>query len=172
MNILSLSATFGVIVWVFQWGHLSGLLQFTPGSIDPTMPILLLAIVFGLSMDYEVFLLSRIRERYDETGDNTVAVASGLQRTGGLITSLALLLIIVVGLFSASSITFLKLLGVGMIVALIVDAAVVRVMLVPATMRLLGRANWWAPRPLRRLYARYGIREAAGAESQPYVRAT
>ena len=172
MNILSLSATFGVIVWVFQWGHLSGPLQFTPGSIDPTMPILLLAIVFGLSMDYEVFLLSRIRERYDETGDNPVAVASGLQRTGGLITSLALLLIIVVGLFSASSITFLKLLGVGMIVALIVDAAVVRVLLVPATMRLLGRANWWAPRPLRRLYARYGIREAAGAESQPYVRAT
>src|SRR6202012_1645886 len=103
MNILSLSATFGVIVWVFQWGHLSGLLPFTPGSIDPTMPILLLAIVFGLSMDYEVFLLSRIRERYDETGNNTVAVAAGLQRTSGLITSLALLLVIVVGLFSASS---------------------------------------------------------------------
>jgi uncharacterized membrane protein YdfJ with MMPL/SSD domain len=172
MNILSLSATFGVVVWVFQWGHLSGLLQFTPGSIDPTMPILLLAIVFGLSMDYEVFLLSRIRERYDETGDNTVAVASGLQRTGGLITSLAFLLIIVVGLFSASSVTFLKLLGVGMIVALIVDAAVVRVLLVPATMRLLGRANWWAPRTLRGLYARYGIREGEGAESQPYVRTT
>jgi len=171
MNVLSLSATFGVIVWVFQWGHLSGLLRFTPGSIDPTMPILLLAIVFGLSMDYEVFLLSRIRERYDETGDNTVAIASGLQRTGGLITSLALLLIIVVGLFSASSVSFLKLLGVGMIVALIVDAAVVRVLLVPATMRLLGRANWWAPRPLRRLYARYGFRETDAPESQPYVRA-
>jgi len=108
------------------------------------MPILLLAIVFGLSMDYEVFLLSRIRERYDETGGNTAAVAAGLQRTGGLITSLALLLllIIVAGLFSASSITFLKLLGVGMIVALLVDATVVRIMLVPATMRLLGRANW------------------------------
>jgi trehalose monomycolate/heme transporter len=160
MNILSLSATFGVIVWVFQWGHLSGLLRFTPtGSIDPTMPILMLAIIFGLSMDYEVFLLSRIRERYDETGDNTLAVAAGLQRTGGLITSLALLLIIVVGLFSASGITFLKLLGVGMIVALIVDATVVRILLVPATMRLLGRANWWAPGPLRRLYARYGITE-------------
>jgi len=160
MNVLSLSATFGVIVWVFQWGHLSGPLQFTPtGTIDPTMPILLLAIIFGLSMDYEVFLLSRIRELYDETGDNTVAVAGGLQRTGGLITSLAFLLIIVVGLFSASGITFIKLLGVGMIVALVVDATVVRVMLVPATMRLLGRANWWAPRPLRRLYARYGIKE-------------
>ena len=160
MNVLSLSATFGVVVWIFQWGHLSGLLQFTPtGSIDPTMPILMLAIIFGLSMDYEVFLLSRIRERYDQTGDNTASVAAGLQRTGGLITSLALLLIIVVGAFSASGITFIKLMGVGMIVALLVDATVVRVLLVPATMRLLGRANWWAPRPLRRLYARYGIKE-------------
>jgi uncharacterized membrane protein YdfJ with MMPL/SSD domain len=168
MNILSLSATFGVMVWVFQWGHLSGPLGFTAtGSIDPTMPILLLAIVFGLSMDYEVFLLSRIRERYDETGDNTVAVAAGLQRTGGLITSLALLLIVVVAFFSASSITFLKLLGVGMIVALLVDATVVRILLVPATMRLLGRANWWAPGPLRRLYSRYGLSEAEREPSAP-----
>ncbi|HYB45919.1 MAG TPA: MMPL family transporter, partial [Streptosporangiaceae bacterium] len=160
MNAASLAATFGVVVWIFQWGHLSGLLRFTPtGSIDPTMPILMLAIIFGLSMDYEVFLLSRIRERYDQTGDNTAAVAAGLQRTGGLITSLALLLIIVVGAFSVSGITFIKLMGVGMIVALIVDASVVRVLLVPATMRLLGRANWWAPRPLRGLYARYGISE-------------
>ncbi len=166
MNILSLSATFGVIVWVFQWGHLSGPLGFSAtGTIDPTMPILLLAIIFGLSMDYEVFLLSRIRERYDETGDNTVAVAAGLQRTGGLITSLALLLIIVVALFSASSVTFLKLLGVGMIVALIVDASIVRILLVPATMRLLGRANWWSPAPLRRLYARYGISESEPDQS-------
>jgi len=165
MNILSLAATFGVVVWVFQWGHLSGPLGFTAiGTIDPTMPILLLAIVFGLSMDYEVFLLSRIRERYDETGDNAAAVAAGLQRTGGLITSLALLLVVVVAFFSASSITFLKLLGVGMIVALIVDASVVRILLVPATMRLLGRANWWAPRPLRRFYARYGVR---GADREP-----
>ena len=96
MNVLSLSATFGVVVWIFQEGHLSGLLNFTPtGTIDPTMPILMLAIIFGLSMDYEVFLLSRIRERYDITGDNTAAVAGGLQRTGGLITSAALLLVIV-----------------------------------------------------------------------------
>ena len=166
MNVLSLSATFGVIVWVFQWGHLSGLLGFSAiGTIDPTMPVLLLAIVFGLSMDYEVFLLSRIRERYDETGDNTIAVATGLQRTGGLITSLALLLVIVVGLFSASDVMFLKLLGVGMIVALVVDATIVRILLVPATMRLLGRANWWAPGPLRRLYARYGITESETDES-------
>jgi uncharacterized membrane protein YdfJ with MMPL/SSD domain len=162
MNVLSLSATFGVMVWIFQWGHLSGLLQFTPtGSIDPTMPILMLAIIFGLSMDYEVFLLSRIRERYDQTGDNAASVAAGLQRTGGVITSVALLLIIVVGAFSASGITFIKLMGVGMIVALLVDATIIRVLLVPATMRLLGRANWWAPRPLRRLYARYGIKEEA-----------
>jgi uncharacterized membrane protein YdfJ with MMPL/SSD domain len=160
MNVLSLSATFGVVVWIFQWGHLSGALQFTPtGSIDPTMPILMLAVIFGLSMDYEVFLLSRIRERYDQTGDNTASVAAGLQRTGGLITSLALLLIIVVGAFSASGITFIKLMGVGMIVALLVDATVIRVLLVPATMRMLGRASWWAPRPLRRLYGKYGIRE-------------
>ena len=173
MNALSLSATFGVIVWIFQEGHLSGLLRFTPtGSIDPAMPILLLAIVFGLSMDYEVFLLSRIRERYDVTGDNPAAIASGLQRTGGLITSLALMLVVVVGAFSASGITFIKLLGVGMIVALIVDATIVRVLLVPATMRLLGRANWWAPGPLSRVYRRYGIGEQdapqppAGAEAE------
>ncbi|HTX86374.1 MAG TPA: MMPL family transporter [Streptosporangiaceae bacterium] len=160
MNVLSLSATFGVVVWIFQEGHLSGPLQFAAtGTIDPTMPILMLAIIFGLSTDYEVFLLSRIRERYDVTGHNAEAIASGLQRTGGVITSAALLLVIVVGAFSASGITFIKLMGVGMIVALIVDASIVRVMLVPATMRLLGRANWWAPAPLRRLYARYGIRE-------------
>ncbi|MGH3149787.1 MAG: MMPL family transporter [Streptosporangiaceae bacterium] len=164
MNVLSLSATFGVVVWIFQWGHLSRLLQFTAtGSIDPTMPILMLAIIFGLSMDYEVFLLSRIRERYDQTGDNTAAVATGLQRTGGVITSLALLLIIVIGAFSASGITFIKLMGVGMIVALLVDATIIRILLVPATMRLLGRANWWAPRPLRGLYARYGIKEEGPA---------
>jgi RND superfamily putative drug exporter len=164
MNVLSLSAMYGVVVWIFQEGHLSGLLNFTPtGTIDPTMPILMFAIMFGLSMDYEVFLLSRVRERYDLTGDNTAAVASGLQRTGGLITSLALLLIIVIGAFSASGIVFIKLMGVGMIVALIVDATVVRVLLVPAVMRLLGPANWWAPGPLRRLYARYGIREAGAA---------
>ncbi|MBO0815976.1 MAG: MMPL family transporter, partial [Actinobacteria bacterium] len=164
MNVLSLSATFGAIVWIFQQGHLSGLLNFTStGTIDPTMPILMLAIIFGLSMDYEVFLLSRVRERYDLTGDNTTAVADGLQRTGGIITSLALLLMVVVGAFSASGITFIKLLGVGMIIALLADATLIRVLLVPATMRLLGRANWWAPGPLGRLYARYGIREETGA---------
>jgi len=171
-NLLSLSATFGVVVWIFQEGHLSGLLRFEPtGTLDPTMPILMLAIIFGLSMDYEVFLLSRIRERYDVTGDTPEAIAGGLQRTGGVITSAALLLVIVVGAFSASGITFIKLMGVGMIVALIVDASVVRVLLVPAAMRLLGRANWWAPKPLRGLYARYGIRERDGGEMRNRVAA-
>jgi uncharacterized membrane protein YdfJ with MMPL/SSD domain len=162
-NVLSLAAMYGVVTWIFQDGHLSGLLGFTAnGTISPTIPVLMFAIMFGLSMDYEVFLLSRIRERYDVTGDNTAAIAGGLQRTGGVITSAALLLVIVIGMFSLSSITFIKLLGVGMIVALVLDATLVRLLLVPATMRLLGRANWWAPAPLRRLYARYGIREDDG----------
>jgi RND superfamily putative drug exporter len=163
MNILSLSAMYGVVTWIFQDGHLSGLLHFTPnGTISPTIPILMFAIMFGLSMDYQVFLLSRIRERYDITGDNTASIASGLQRTGGVITSAALLLVIVIGAFSLSSITFIKMMGVGMIVALILDATLVRMLLVPATMRLVGDANWWAPGPLRRFYARYGIREGDG----------
>jgi trehalose monomycolate/heme transporter len=162
-NVLSLSAMYGVVTWIFQDGHLSGLLGFTPnGTISPTIPVLMFAIMFGLSMDYEVFLVSRIRERYVATGDNTAAIAGGLQRTGGVITSAALLLIVVIGMFSLSSITFIKLLGVGMIVALVIDATLVRLLLVPATMRLLGGANWWAPAPLRRLYARYGIREDDG----------
>jgi trehalose monomycolate/heme transporter len=166
MNILSLGAMFGVVTWIFQEGHLSGLLGFTPnGTISPTIPILMFAIMFGLSMDYQVFLLSRIRESYDISHDNTRAIASGLQRTGGVITSAALLLVIVIGLFSLSSITFIKLLGVGMIVALILDATLVRMLLVPAVMRLAGDANWWAPAPLRRFYARHGIREDDGPAS-------
>jgi uncharacterized membrane protein YdfJ with MMPL/SSD domain len=163
MNVLSLSAMYGVVTWIFQDGHLSGVLGFSPnGTISPTIPVLMFAIMFGLSMDYEVFLVSRIRERYVATGDNAGAIASGLQRTGGVITSAALLLIVVIGMFSISSITFIKLLGVGMIVALILDATLVRMLLVPATMRLLGDANWWAPAPLRRLYARRGFREDDG----------
>jgi len=155
---------FGVVTWIFADGHLSGLLGFTPnGTISPTIPILMFAIMFGLSMDYQVFLLSRIREHYDITGDNTAAIASGVQRTGGVITSAALLLVIVIGLFSLSSITFIKLLGVGMIVALILDATLVRLLLVPAVMRLAGDANWWAPAPLRRFYARHGIHEDDGS---------
>jgi RND superfamily putative drug exporter len=160
MNVLSIGASFGALVWIFQEGHLSGVLHFEPtGFIEATQPILVLAIVFGLSMDYEVFLMSRIREQYDRTGDNTRAVATGLQRTGGIITSAALLLIVVIAAFSLSGITFIKMIGVAMLIAVVIDATVVRTLLVPATMRLLGRANWYAPAPLRRFYARHGIRE-------------
>jgi RND superfamily putative drug exporter len=146
MNFLSLSVMFGVLVWVFQEGHLSGPLGFTAtGTLDPSTPILMFAVMFGLSMDYEVFLLSRVREHYLATGDNTAAIATGLQRTGGVITGAALMLGVVVATFSLSQITFTKLMGVGTVVALIVDVTIVRLALVPATMKLLGRANWWAP---------------------------
>jgi RND superfamily putative drug exporter len=158
MNILSLSVMFGVLVWIFQEGHLSGFFHFTAnGTLNPSTPILMFAVMFGLSMDYEVFLLSRIREHYLATGDNESAIAVGLQRTGGIITSAAALLVIVVGPFSLSSVTFTKLMGVGMIVALVVDATIIRVVLVPATMKLMGRVNWWAPAALRRLHAKIGL---------------
>jgi uncharacterized membrane protein YdfJ with MMPL/SSD domain len=161
MNVLSLGASFGALVWIFQDGHLSDVLNFTPtGFVEATSPILVLAIVFGLSMDYEVFLMSRIREEYDLTGDNTTAVATGLQRTGGIITSAALLLIVVIGAFSISGVALIKMIGIAMLIAIVIDATVVRMVLVPATMQLLGPANWWAPGPLGRLYARYGIRES------------
>ncbi|WP_067455415.1 MMPL family transporter [Actinomadura macra] len=161
MNLLSLSATFGAVVLIFQDGHLSGLLDFTAtGAIEPSMPILMLAMLFGISMDYEVFLLSRVREQYDLTGSNTIAVATGVQRTGAIITSAALLFIVVIGAFATSGITFIKMTGVGMALAIVLDATIVRALLVPATMRLMGSANWWAPGPLRRFYGRFGIRES------------
>ncbi|GAB2918927.1 MMPL family transporter [Micromonospora polyrhachis] len=168
MNLVSIGASFGVVVWVFQDGHLSGLLDFTPsGFIEPSSPILMLAVLFGLATDYEVFLLSRVREEWDRTGDNTASVATGLQHTGRIITAAALLLIVVVAGFATGGIMMIKLIGVGMIVAIVVDATLVRALLVPATMRLLGRWNWWAPGPLARFYQRYGIHEFA--EPQPAV---
>jgi len=173
MNLLSLTASVGALVWIFQEGHLSGLLGFTPtGTVEATQPILMLAIAFGLSMDYEVFLLSRMREQWDRTGDNTTAVATGLQRSGGIITSAALLLVVVIGAFATSGITFIKMIGVGMIIAILLDATVVRALLVPATMRLLGRYNWWAPPPLARFWQRYGHREHGqplAPAGQPFV---
>jgi RND superfamily putative drug exporter len=166
MNAVSLAASFGIVTWIFQDGHLSGLLGFTsPGYLDVTQPILMLGILFGLSMDYEVFLLSRMREEWGRTGDNTAAVAAGLQRSGRIITSAALLLAVVIGGFATSGIVFLKMIGVGMLVAVLLDATVVRAILVPATMRLLGRANWWAPPPLRRWWERHGVREDADADA-------
>ncbi|MFJ8105888.1 MMPL family transporter [Streptomyces sp. NPDC096132] len=171
MNILSLGASFGALVLIFQDGHLSGLLHFTStGTLEATQPILVLAVVFGLSMDYEVFLMSRIREEYDRTGDNTAAVAVGLQRSGRIITSAALLILVVIGLFSVSGITFIKLIGVAMLIAVLVDATIIRALLVPATMRLLGNANWWAPAPLRRFYARHGLREGDDRPPTPDLR--
>ncbi|GAA3241469.1 MMPL family transporter [Dactylosporangium siamense] len=163
MNVLSLGASFGALVLIFQDGHLSGLLRFTStGTLEATQPILVLAVVFGLSMDYEVFLMSRIREEYDRTGDNTHAVAVGLQRSGRIITSAALLILVVIGLFSISGITFIKLIGVALLIAVLVDATIVRALLVPATMRLLGTLNWWAPAPLKRFSDRHGFRETSG----------
>jgi RND superfamily putative drug exporter len=162
MNLVSLGASFGAVVWVFQDGHLASWLGFTPtGYLEPNLPVLILAVLFGLSTDYEVFLLSRIREQWDATGDNTTAVATGMQRTGRIITAAALLLVVVVAGFTTGQIVFAKLIGIGMITAIVVDAALVRTLLVPATMRLLGRWNWWAPRPLRTLHRRVGPGRAA-----------
>jgi len=161
MNMLSLSASFGAVVWIFQQGHLSGPLGFTAvGTIEATQPVLMFAIAFGLAMDYEVFLLSRIREEWDRTHDNTHSVAMGLERTGKIITSAAALLIVVIGSFATSGVTFIKMIGLGVGLAVLIDATIVRALLVPATMRLLGRWNWWAPRPLIRVYERFGLKEA------------
>jgi uncharacterized membrane protein YdfJ with MMPL/SSD domain len=165
MNMVSITASFGVVTWIFSDGHLSGLLGFEPqGFMDATNPILMLAIIFGLSMDYEVFLLSRVREEWDSSGDNDLAVATGVQKTGRIITSAAVLLAVVIGAFATSGIVFMKMLGIGMLVALLIDATIVRALLVPATMKLLGRWNWWAPAPMARWWERYGFREGeAGA---------
>ncbi len=164
MNVLSLSATFGVLVWGFQQGHLSGLLHFTStGTLEATQPVLILALAFGLSMDYEVFLLSRMREEWDASHDNRRAVRLGLQRTGRIITSAALLFVVVIIAFSTSGVTFIKMIGVGLAVAVVVDATIVRALLVPATMALLGDWNWWLPAPLERFWNRFGVRESAAA---------
>ena len=166
LNVLSLSATFGLMVWVFQQGHLAGLIgdPIITGTLDTTMPILMFCVLFGLSMDYEVFLLSRIKEEWD-AGDgsaaaNTRAVALGLERTGSLITAAAALLALVFLSFVTSGISFIKLLGLGTALAVLVDATLVRGALVPSFMRLMGPANWWAPAPLRRLHNRIGLTEA------------
>jgi RND superfamily putative drug exporter len=149
MNVVSLGAAFGVVVLVFQEGHLASWLGYSAtGSIEPTNPIFMIAVLFGLATDYEVFLLSRIREEWQAGADNTTAVARGLQQTGGIITSAALLVVVVVAGFATGQIGTIKLIGVGMIVAVVVDATLVRALLVPATMRLLGRWNWWAPAAL------------------------
>ena len=164
MNLLSLGATFGALVWIFQDGHLSGLLGFTAfGAIEVWVPVVVFVFAFGLSMDYEVFLLSRIKECHDEGCDSDTAVAHGLQRSGRIITSAAALVMIVFLGFAAGSSLGIKEMGLALAIAVAVDATLVRCLLVPATMTLLGNANWWAPAPLRRIYVRFGMREAPAA---------
>ena len=160
LNMLSLSATFGGLVWIFQDGHFQNLLNFELiGSIDAAQPVLIFAIAFGLSMDYEVFVLSRIKESFDETGNNRLAVSSGIQRTGWLVTSAALLLAVVLGGFGAAKTISLQEIGIGLAIAVIMDATLIRMLLLPATMRMLGTFNWWAPAPLRWLWQHIGLSE-------------
>ena len=146
MNILSVSASFGMLVFVFQWGYGADFLNFTPQPIETTNPVILFCIVFGLSMDYEVLMLSRIHEEWERTGDNTLAVANGLQKTGRLITGAAAIMVVVFSAFGLSSVVILKQIGFGLALAILLDATIVRALVVPATMRLMGKANWWSPK--------------------------
>ncbi|NIR41667.1 MAG: MMPL family transporter, partial [Actinobacteria bacterium] len=160
LNLLSLTATFGALVWIFQDGNLADALGFTAtGSVDIFTPILMFCIAFGLSMDYEVFLLSRIKEEYDLTGDNDQAIVAGIGSTGRVVTAAAVLLAIVFTAISTSEVTLVKMFGFGLMIAVLVDAFLVRATLTPALMKLAGRANWWAPEPLSRFHLRYGLWE-------------
>ncbi|MFN2383075.1 MAG: MMPL family transporter [Gemmatimonadota bacterium] len=171
LNLLSLSVMFGVIVFVFQEGNFAELLGFTPtGDINLTFPILMFCFVYGLSMDYEVFMMSRIKEEYDRTGDNAQSVLFGIQRSAPLITSAAGILALSFALYMTANVSFLQMVGLGTAIAVLVDATLIRAVLVPAFMRLAGRANWWAPAPLRRLHDRFGITESEQAPS-PAARA-
>jgi len=163
MNVLSLSAAFGALVWVFEQGHLSSVLGFTPSPLDPTIPVLLFCIVFGLSMDYEVFLLTRMQERYRLSRDNRTAVAEGLERSGRLVTGVAAIMACVFFAFALASVVTIKSLGFGMAIAVVVDATLVRALVVPALMRLLGDLNWWAPKWLRHRSAPVTTEELAEA---------
>jgi uncharacterized membrane protein YdfJ with MMPL/SSD domain len=163
MNLLNLSAVFGLLVLIFQDGRLEGLLSYTsPGAIEQTMPILLFAVAFGLSTDYAVFLLSRIKEARDAGASDSECVAIGLERTGRIVTAAALLFAVAMFAFATSKIIFIKENGVGTALAVLIDASIVRALLVPALMELLGKWNWWAPAPLRRLHERFGISEGKG----------
>jgi len=165
INVLSLSATFGALVWIFQEGHLADTLGFTPtGTTDMTMPILMFCVAFGLSMDYEVFLLSRIKEEHDRGTSNRESVALGLERTGRIVTAAAVIISVIFMAFATSGVTSIKLFGIGLTIAVLMDAFVIRATLVPAFMVLAGNANWWAPKWMKRIYDRFGISEG---ESEP-----
>jgi putative drug exporter of the RND superfamily len=162
MNALSLSAVFGILVLIFQDGNLQGLLSYrSEGALDATQPIFLFAVAFGLATDYGVFLLARIKEARDGGASNAESVAIGLERTGRIVTACALLFAVAIGAFATSSLVFIKELGLGTALAVLIDASIIRALLVPSLMELLGSANWWAPRPLRRLHERVGLREDA-----------
>ncbi len=169
MNTLSIVASFGALVWIFQEGNLSALLDFQPlGFVETTQPVILFCVLFGLSMDYEVFLLSRMKEAWDKTGDNTEAVARGLERSGRIVSSAALIVVVVAGSFAFADIVLIKALGLGVAIAVALDATIVRALLVPATMRLLGKWNWWVPRRLDRALA--GVLPKTEAEVEAAVR--
>jgi uncharacterized membrane protein YdfJ with MMPL/SSD domain len=160
MNLLGLSAVFGILVLIFQDGRFEGLLDYTSqGGLESTQPLLLFAVAFGLSTDYGVFLLSRIKEARDGGASDSEAVAIGLERTGRIVTAAALLFCIAIGAFVTSEIIFIKQVGLGTALAVLIDATIIRALLVPSLMELLGKWNWWAPRPLRRLHDRFGLSE-------------
>jgi RND superfamily putative drug exporter len=156
LNFVSIAGSFGALVWIFQDGHL---FVREPRPLEPSLPILLFCVLFGLSMDYEVLMLSRMKETWQQSHDNTHAVAEGLERSAGLITSAAAIMVAVFGAFALARVVLIKAVGLGMALAVTVDATMVRVLLVPATMRLFGHLNWWAPAPLVR------FRKAVGLES-------
>ena len=160
MNFLTISAMLGLLVLIFQDGHLQGLLSFrSEGALDATQPIFLFAVAFGLATDYGVFLLSRIKEARQAGASNAEAVAVGLERTGRIVTAAALLFAVAIGAFATSQIVFIKELGIGAALAVLIDASIIRALLVPSLMRLFGQANWWAPGPLRRLHDRIALRD-------------
>jgi RND superfamily putative drug exporter len=166
MNFLNLSAVLGILVLIFQDGHLQGPLGFTSqGALDATQPIFLAAVAFGLATDYGVFLLSRIKEARDAGASDSEAVAIGLERSGRIVTAAALLFAVAIGAFATSKLVFIKELGVGTALAVLIDASIIRALLVPSLMELLGSWNWWAPKPLRRLHDRIGLREGPSTPS-------
>ncbi len=166
MNTLSIVASYGALVWIFQEGHLSHLLNFTTlGFVEASLPVIMFCVLFGLSMDYEVFLLSRIREEWEKTGDNALSVATGLQRSGQIITSAALIVVVVTASFVTADVVIIKALGLGIALAVALDASVVRALLVPAVMELLGSANWWIPSSLARFLPAHGLTEETGGGS-------